>query len=279
MARTSFDQDYHLVATVIDDVRTHSIEPVVLDETARRLRTTSGKLRELFERWAGVEPETFLHYITAGHARTTFDDATIPTRPTSTMDTGRSVTFDVMTPDDYGDHGRKLHIRYGFGSSRFGDYIVASTERGICHLHFSDDATMALHDLRMRWSNARLESATDDHHRAAEAFLHSDMENRPSICLHVKGTPFQLKVWNALLRIPAGSLRSYSGLARSLGLGDTSSRAVGTANGSNAIGYIVPCHRVVTSDGSITGFRWGQTRKLALIGWEASRTLGERTVK
>lgn len=277
MTRTPVDlQDYRLVAAVIDDVRTHTTEPIVLGETARRLGITLRHVHDLFERWAGVKPETFLHYITAGHARTAFDEATSPAHGISAMDTGRSVTLDVMTPDDYRDHGRNLHIRYGFGTSRFGDYIVASTERGICHLHFSDDPDTALHDLRARWSNAHIESATDDHHRTAEAFLHQDRENRPPVRLHVKGTPFQLKVWNALLRIPVGSLRSYSGLARNLGFGNTSSRAVGTANGSNSIGYIIPCHRVVTSDGGITGFRWGQTRKLALIGWEASRAFDER---
>lgn len=274
MTRTSSDdRDYLLVAAFIDDVRAHATEPIVLDDTARRLGISTRQLHDLFERWAGVEPETFLHYITAGHARAMFDEATIPSGQTSMMDTGHAITLDVMTPDDYRDHGRNLHIRYGFGTSRFGDYIVASTARGICHLHFNDDANTALHDLRMRWSNAHLESTTDDHHRAADAFLHDDTESGPPIRLHVKGTPFQLKVWNALLRIPEGSLRSYSGLARSLGLGNTSSRAVGTANGSNSIGYIIPCHRVVTSEGGITGFRWGQTRKLALIGWEASRAL------
>lgn len=279
MTRTSSgEQDYRHIAAVIDDVRTHGTEPDVLDGTARRLGLTARQLHDLFERWAGVDLETFLRYITAGHARTMFDEAVIP-HSTPTVDVAHSVTFDVMTSDDYRDHGRNLHIRYGFGRSRFGDYIVASTERGICHLHFSDDTDTALHDLRTRWSNARLESAADDHHHAAGAFLHDGMESRSPVRLHVKGTPFQLKVWNALLRIPEGSLRSYSGLARSLGLGNTSSRAVGTANGSNSIGYIIPCHRVVTSDGGITGFRWGQARKLALIGWEASRALGPRIGK
>lgn len=280
MTRTSSDdRDYRLVAAIIDDVRAHAAEPIVLDETTRRLGITTRRLHDLFERWAGVEPETFFHYITSGHAKTMFDETTVPLRRTSTMHTGHSITLDVMTSDDYRDHGRNLRIRYCFGRSRFGDYLVASTERGICHLHFSDDVDTALHDLRMRWPSARLESATDDHHRAADAFLHDGTESRSPLRLHVKGTPFQLKVWNALLRIPEGSLRSYSGLARSLGLGNTSSRAVGTANGSNSIGYIIPCHRVVTSDGGITGFRWGQTRKLALIGWEASRALGMRIGK
>ena len=188
-------------------------------------------------------------------------------------DTGRLyhhfVSIAEMTPAEYRQGGAGLAIRYSFADSPFGDVFVASTGRGICCLAFSDDPAQSLDRLVRKFPNARCEQASDEVQQRALSVFHGDWSRIGEIKLHLKGTAFQLKVWNALLRIPVGGLATYGDMAALVGH-PKACRAVGTAVGDNPVAFLIPCHRVVRSTGEWGNYRWGAGRKTALIRWEAA---------
>ena len=162
-----------------------------------------------------------------------------------------------------------MTIYTSVGESRFGRYLVASTAKGVCNLFFFDRSSAdAYHDLRALWPNARIVKKRTTVHKSVEKFFDKSAHSGVKIRLHPKGTPFQLKVWQALLAIPKGSLESYSRVAASIHK-PSALRAVGTAVGRNPIGYLIPCHRVIKVNGRLGNYRWGTERKKAIIKWEA----------
>ncbi len=180
-----------------------------------------------------------------------------------------------MTPGEFKALGRDLDVRYGFAASPFGDCLVAATERGICALEFvvAGDRTASVERLERTWPDARRrEDATSAGAYAERIFSPSGSGER-AVTLFVKGTNFQLKVWQALLQIPAGAATSYGALAEAIDQ-PTAARAVGAAVGRNPIAYLIPCHRVLRESGALGGYRWGGERKQAMLGWEAARAAG-----
>jgi AraC family transcriptional regulator of adaptative response/methylated-DNA-[protein]-cysteine methyltransferase len=175
-----------------------------------------------------------------------------------------------MTPAEYKNGGSNLTVRYSFAETPFGRLIVASTDKGICYMAFDKDDEEALNNLRLRFPNALFTQQQDRMQQNALSIFQNDRSRLPEIKLHLKGTPFQMKVWEALLTIPMGSLSTYGQIAAQAG-NPGASRAVGTAIGSNPVAYLIPCHRVIQSTGQIGGYRWGSTRKSAMIGWECVR--------
>ena len=176
-----------------------------------------------------------------------------------------------MTPGEYKNGGALLTIRYFVGECLFGKYFAASTGKGICNLCFFEGGDQsAVEDLTVSWPNAKLLRGLDEHLQQVIHFFSRDALSPAAIKLHLKGTPFQLKVWQALLRIPEGDIASYGTIARHLNQ-ENASRAVGTAIGSNPIGYIIPCHRVIKNIGETGGYRWGPVRKKAMLAWEAGQ--------
>lgn len=175
-----------------------------------------------------------------------------------------------MTPGEYKNGGENLTINYSFAESPFGNIIVASTSKGICHIAFADDHESALEALRQSFPNARLHQLVDLIQQNALYFFSQDWNKLSQIQLHLKGTEFQLKVWEALLKIPSGDLTTYGKIATEI-QNEKASRAVGTAIGANPVAYLIPCHRVIQSSGIFGGYMWGPTRKAAIIGWEASQ--------
>jgi AraC family transcriptional regulator of adaptative response/methylated-DNA-[protein]-cysteine methyltransferase len=184
------------------------------------------------------------------------------------------IGIEGMTPGEYKNGGEALSINYSFAESPFGGIIVASTSKGICHLAFVNDRDQALTELGDRFPNARYHHASDPFQQSALSVFTQDWSRLSDIKLHVKGTPFQLKVWEALLRIPPGRLATYSSLSGKIG-NPRASRAVGSAVGSNPIAFLIPCHRVILATGQTGQYHWGSTRKTALIGWEAAKMGGE----
>jgi len=165
-------------------------------------------------------------------------------------------------------------INYSFAESLFGNLIVASTSKGICHMAFEEDESAALQNLIDRFPNAVFQRKLDMIQQDALYVFRNDWSNLPKIKLHLHGTDFQLKVWESLLKIPSGKLSTYGRIAENIGhIG--ASRAVGTAIGSNPVAFLIPCHRVIQSTGSFGGYRWGTPRKTAMIGWEAAREYQE----
>ncbi len=172
-----------------------------------------------------------------------------------------------MTPEEYVNGFKNLSINYNFYDSPFGLLIIASTSKGVCYMAFEDDETNAITNLESRFPNAGFQQKSDLYQQNAMPAFQKHRKNRPEIKLHLKGTDFQIKVWECLLEIPIGELSTYGNIAKQIGNPDAS-RAVGTAIGSNPIAFIIPCHRVIQSSGKIGGYRWGSPRKAAIIRWE-----------
>jgi AraC family transcriptional regulator of adaptative response/methylated-DNA-[protein]-cysteine methyltransferase len=185
------------------------------------------------------------------------------------------ISIESMTPDEYKNGGESLTINYSFAESPFGDIIVAATPKGICYLAFSDDPTVAFNLLQAKFPKAHYHPMADAMQQNALLIFSPDWKKLGKIKLHLKGTDFQLQVWEALLKIPTGSLTSYGSIAAQLNR-PKATRAVGTAIGNNPVSLLVPCHRVVRSSGGLGGYHWGLDHKVAIIDWEATKGLPSR---
>jgi len=233
----------------------------------------------MFREWAGVSPKKFLQFTTIEYAKQLLKENN--NLETVSFETGLSGTsrlhdlfvgIEGMTPGEYQHGGKNLTIYYSHAETLFGNILIASTPKGICHISFTDSDT-GIEGLARKFPGARLEQKTDFFQQQALGVFRNEGAGLEKIKLHLKGTAFQIKVWNALLRIPEGNLRSYQDLAREIG-DPRATRAVGTAIGSNPVAYLIPCHRVITSAGTLGGYHWGLDRKSAMIGWEASKIKG-----
>jgi AraC family transcriptional regulator of adaptative response/methylated-DNA-[protein]-cysteine methyltransferase len=233
----------------------------------------------LFTDWAGISPKKFLQYLTVEYAKGILKDKSCSlfdaAFESGLSGTGRLhdlfINIEGMTPGEFKNGGENLVIHYSFAESPFGNILVASTSKGICHMSFADDESLALSALQHSFPNARYEQMVDLIQQNALRIFHEDWEQPANIKLHLKGTPFQLKVWQTLLRIPKGNLATYGNIAGQI---DTpkASRAVGSAIADNPVAFVIPCHRVIQSAGTFGQYHWGATRKAAMIGWEAART-------
>jgi AraC family transcriptional regulator, regulatory protein of adaptative response / methylated-DNA-[protein]-cysteine methyltransferase len=181
------------------------------------------------------------------------------------------INIEGMTPGEYKNGGEQLVINYSFAESPFGNLIVASTSKGICGMTFIENEIQGLLDLKMKFPNASFIRKLDMIQQNALFIFQNDWGKLSDIKLHLKGTDFQLKVWESLLKIPLGKLATYGAIAQQIEK-PNASRAVGTAIGSNPVAFLIPCHRVIQSSGMIGGYMWGPTRKTAIIGWEAAQS-------
>lgn len=174
-----------------------------------------------------------------------------------------------MTPAEYKNGGKELLIQYSYASSFFGEFLVASTSKGICFLAFETASSDSLIELQQLFPKAQFVEKQTDFHLQAIQFFQRTWVHPTSLHLHLKATPFQLKVWESLLKIPFGEVATYGAIASKIN-NPTAQRAVGTAIGSNPVAYLIPCHRVIQSSGQIGGYKWGPTRKSAILGWESA---------
>lgn len=275
--------NYNRIAEAIDYIKENFKEQPGLDEVAEQVHLSPFHFQRLFREWAGTTPKKFLQYISIEHAKklltdqraTLFDTALA----TGLSGTGRLhdlfVNIEGMTPAEYKNGGKNLPINYSFAESLFGPLLVASTPKGVCHMAFGDDGEKALIGLKSKFPNAVLQRKLDLLQQNALFIFQNDWSEPKEIKLHLRGTDFQLKVWETLLKVPMGQLSTYGNIADQMG-NPNASRAVGTAIGSNPVAFIIPCHRVIRSSGNIGGYMWGNTRKTAIIGWESAKTdLGE----
>lgn len=269
---------YDTVASALHYIRQQARQQPTLDEIAAHVHLSPHHLQRVFKEWAGVSPKKFLQYLTLGYAKSMLaQNASLLEVSHRTGLSGSSRLHDLflslegMTPGQYKAKGEQLRLHYSTGQSKFGNYLVASTEKGICYLHFYQNEHVALQELQQSWPRATLVARAGRQHEQVQAFFNNTLSvAEEKLRLHLSGTPFQIKVWEALLRIPEGHLSSYAALAQQIGH-PTASRAVGTAIGSNPIAFLIPCHRVIKSVGGIGEYRWGSERKMAMIGWEAAQ--------
>ena len=262
---------YDRVAAALRYLEEHRAEQPGLDRVASHVGVGPHHFQRLFLERVGISPRRFLQYLTAERARECLDAS----RPVldAAFDSGLSspgrlhdliVTLDAVTPGEYKRRGEGIRIRYGVQSSPFGSCLLASTERGVCWLSFHDgDAGDGLAQLRATWDRATLEESPKE----ARSWRDRIFDGGGPLPMLVKGTNFQVKVWEALVRIPPGRLSTYGDLARRIGE-PKAARAVGGAVAANPVAYLIPCHRVIRSIGTIGDYRWGAPRKRAMVARE-----------
>lgn len=267
--------DYQRIAKAITFIKEHSTEQPNLDDIAGAVHLSPYHFHRLFKKWAGVTPKAFLQYISLDHAKEllqqnqTIEEASFHTGFSSSSRLhDLFVNIEGMTPGEFKNGGRELEISYSFTQSPFGEVLIASTEKGICNLLFVDDKNSGLKKMQNLWSQAAIIENKNQHIEKLRNNF-SDWQNIEKIKLHIRGTDFQLKVWEALLKIPAGKLATYSDVAGQIN-NPKAARAVGMAIGRNPVGYLIPCHRVIKKTGDIGEYQWGSTRKTAIIGWESA---------
>lgn len=271
--------NYNRVAQAIDYIKQNFKEQPSLDELAEVVHLSPFHFQRLFTEWAGTSPKKFLQYISIQHAKSLLKEKQASLFDTA-YETGLSgtsrlhdlfVNIEGMTPAEYKNGGQDLLINYSFDESPFGNVIVASTQKGVCYMAFYGDEEEGFEQMQSYFPNAHflhLETTMQQH---ALGIFSDDWSQLNKIKLHLKGTDFQLKVWEALLKIPMGQLSTYGNVANKIEK-PSASRAVGTAIGSNPVAFLIPCHRVIQSTGTFGGYMWGSTRKTAMIGWEAAKS-------
>lgn len=276
-------QDFARIEKAIAYIQDHAQEQPDLAQIAAAVHLSEYSFQRLFRRFAGVSPKRFLQYLTAQYARELLQRS----RPVlqaafeaELSSPGRlhDLTLNVyaMTPGQVASRGQGLVIRHGLHPSPFGPCLLLLTERGVCGLAFvrHGEEAQALEYLAGRWPEAALrpdQAATRP--VVQRIFAPAAQGQGQPLNLLVRGSNFQIQVWEALLRIPAGAAATYGELARWLGRPDAA-RAVGTCCGANPIAYLIPCHRVLRGSGALGGYRWGLERKRALLAWEAARAAG-----
>ena len=266
--------DYERVRAAITCIAENAADQPTLEQVAAHVGLSPYHFQRLFTRWAGVSPKRFLQHVTATRAKALLRDS----RPVldTAFEVGLSgpgrlhellVTAEAMTPGEYRRHGEGVTVRYGYGDSPFGRCFVASTDRGICSLQFveAEADARALERVEHEWPKARFERDDESAGRVIdEVFGSSGSATALPSPVHLRGTNFQLQVWEALLRVPEGCVISYGDLAERIGV-PAATRAVANAVGANPVAYLIPCHRVLRSSGELGGYRWGVDRKLVML--------------
>ncbi|WP_195209356.1 MULTISPECIES: methylated-DNA--[protein]-cysteine S-methyltransferase [Bacteroides] len=270
--------NYERIAAAIRFIKENRQEQPRLETIAGHVNMSPAHFQRMFQEWAGISPKSFLQYLNVEYAKrilkqthaSLFDTAC----EVGLSGTGRLhdlfVNIEGMTPGEYKNGGQALRINYSFAETPFGWVMVASTDKGICHLAFVDEGEEeALGSLKQLFPNAAYTQCPDRKQEDALSVFNRDWSKPDEIKLHLKGTSFQLKVWETLLEIPAGGLTTYADLATKSGH-EGACRAVGTAIGRNPVAFLIPCHRVIKATGDIGNYHWGEVRKEAIIGWEAA---------
>ena len=245
-----------------------------LSDLAGAMGMSDAHFQRLFSQWVGVSPKRYQQYLTLGHARQLLDARF------TTLEAAHSIglsgqarlhdlflRWEAMTPGEYAKRGDGLVLHYGWFDTPFGTALGVASLRGLCGLAFADgDKAACLADMARRWPKADLrEDASLAEPHVTAAFAQSG-----NVALHLIGTPFQIKVWEALLHVPSGHVTSYGAIGARV-CTPKAARAVGAAVGRNPVGFLIPCHRCLRGAGGLGGYRWSLERKRAMLAWEAAR--------
>lgn len=275
---TQEQTNYNRISAAIAFIHANFKDQPSLDEIAENISLSPHHFQRLFTDWAGVSPKKFLQYITIEYAKKLLQNNSLTTFETA-IETGLSGTgrlhdlfiqIEGMTPGEYKNGGENLTINYSYAESPFGIILVASTSKGICYMAFAEDRDAAKMELKRQFPNAIYTQIVDHIQQNALFIFTQDWKKLQQVKLHLKGTPFQLKVWETLLKIPMGKLTTYGSVAKEI-QSPKASRAVGSAVGDNPVAFLIPCHRVIQSSGNFGEYHWGSIRKTAMIGWEAAK--------
>ena len=272
--------DYERITMAIDFIRTHAHLQPSLSDIANHIGLSPSHFQRLFSRWAGISPKRFLQSLTLEYAQHLLQETNMSVFDVSThvgLSSGSRlydhfVQLTAVTPAEYKQQGEGLSIFFGIHSTPFGQTFIAVTARGICQLIFIDKQTkyQLVQNLKQVWPLAELIEDLEQTVVIVEQLFSPEPSNEKPLSLWVKGTNFQINVWRALLKIPEGELQSYKNIAQQIGK-PKATRAVGTAIGANPVALIIPCHRVIRQSGELGGYRWGLSRKHAMIAREAMK--------
>jgi AraC family transcriptional regulator of adaptative response/methylated-DNA-[protein]-cysteine methyltransferase len=276
MDRRESDRHYQLVERAIHYIHEQQAYQPTLKEIAATVAISELHLQRIFSQWAGISPKRFLQYLTKQAALVALkksDNLLDASLSAGLSGTGRlhdlMVSCEAMTPGEIKLAGKGMVIEYAFISTPFGEALLAWTTRGICYLQFIDQQSALIEDLFMQWPNAQyIVNQHQGDHLSIQIFSISGPQEK--LHLLIKGTNFQVKVWEAMLTSVNGQQLSYAQLSKGIG-SPKASRAVGSALASNMIAYLIPCHRVIKSTGMLSNYRWGTTRKAAIQVWEKGK--------
>ena len=270
--------NYQRIEQAIQYLQKHFQRQPELDEVAEKVHLSPFHFQRIFTEWAGISPKRFLQYLTTDYLKEKLltsknieEAAAAAGLSSQSRVYDLFTTLEAVTPAEYKQRGSGIRIEYGFHTTPFGRCLLGATDRGICWLSFissDEDARFALEEMKACWYN----SVFHENIEATGEILHAIFRDPGSKKLHlyVKGTNFQVKVWEALLRIAPGTLTTYQDIARKINH-PKALQAVGSAVGSNSIAYLIPCHRVIRKDGILGEYRWSAARKKSMIGWELAR--------
>jgi AraC family transcriptional regulator, regulatory protein of adaptative response / methylated-DNA-[protein]-cysteine methyltransferase len=277
--KNKVNDDFQRIAAAIHYLVERREDQPELEDVAAVAGLSPHHFQRVFTRWAGLSPKKFLKHVTLDAAKNRLE-ASVSVMDAA-FDVGLSgasrlhdlfVSVDAVTPGEYKSQGNGMVFKYGFHPSLFGEVIVVVSERGLAGLGFTAEMgrTQALAEQNNGWDRATWKHDQKATKSYVEQVFSGTPNPTPRLSVLMRGTPFQIKVWEALLRIPSGKVISYGDLANRLGR-PTAARAVGTACGANRLGFLIPCHRVIRETGAITGYRWGTNRKHAMLAWEAAK--------
>jgi AraC family transcriptional regulator of adaptative response/methylated-DNA-[protein]-cysteine methyltransferase len=271
---------YQQIARAIDYLYVNFRDQPSLEEVAAQVNMSAFHFQRMFTEWAGISPKRFLQFLTTDylkHRITGFDNLLDAADAAGLSSQSRVydlfVNLEAVTPQEYKEKGSGILIEYGFHSSPFGECIIGVTGRGICHLSFlqEDNRSTAIEELEKAWGNASVRENSRNTEVMANAIFHRKPGTQEKLSVLVKGTNFQVKVWNALLEVPYGTVSTYQSIARHIEV-PNALQAVGSAVGANPIAYLIPCHRIIKKNLIIGEYHWGTERKKAMLGWEMAKT-------
>ena len=273
--------DYHRIGEALSYLVDNFHDQPALDDVAAKVGLSPHHFQRLFSRWVGLSPKKFLQVLTIEEAKRSLDESNNVMN--AAYDAGLSgpgrlhdlfVAHEAITPGEYKALGKGLTIRYGFHEGPFGETLLLVADKGLCGLAFVDarGKQACFQDLADRWALATLVEDASATLPVMNAIFRRPGDAVPAdaspLKLLLKGTDFQIRVWQALMTIPPGALVTYGTVAESIGMKQAAARAVGTAVGMNPISWLIPCHRVIRNSGALGGYRWGLPRKLAMLTWE-----------
>ncbi len=273
MPNTHYDKIEKAIRYINENLKTQPS----LEEISRAVNLSPFHFQRVFRQWVGITPKRFLQFLTINHAKQLLKDSSVFD---VSLEIGLSsqsrlhdhfVTLEAVTPGQFKNEGQDMTIEYGISQSPFGSVFIAVTERGICQLSFINQQTSSdlLASLRDAWPKADILENGSRTDVLSKKIFNTQAASNEKFHLFVQGSNFQVKVWESLVRIPAGMACSYQQVANSIAL-PSGSRAVANAIAKNPIGFLIPCHRVIRNTGVIGGYRWGSERKQAMIAWEAA---------
>jgi AraC family transcriptional regulator, regulatory protein of adaptative response / methylated-DNA-[protein]-cysteine methyltransferase len=255
-----------------------------LDEVAEKVHLSPFHFQRIFTDWAGISPKRFLQFLTVDFLKEKLQQS--KNLAEAAEHAGLSsqsrvydlfTTLEAVTPQEYKQQGSGIRIEYGMHETPFGLCLIGVTKRGICWLSFistDEDPMFELEKMKEHWNNSMFHQDQElAQSFCNQIFNRGDTKAQSKLHVFVKGTNFQIKVWEALLKIPMGGVTTYQGVAESI-QNPKAMQAVGSAVGSNHIAYLIPCHRVIRKDGILGEYRWNSTRKKSIIGWEMAKASG-----